>query len=148
MRQRIKQYKEKVDIGLISRQRIFFVIITIFIIIDIVNVINGKISILLAISGFLLTTILGLILSRIFKIHWHTEKQKVVSRLDILGVIFLVFYMIIEIGRKWFLGHWLSGASLSSFVLIIPTGLILGRFLGTSMKINKILLENEKPDEK
>lgn len=148
MRQKIKQYKEKVDIGLISRQRIFFVIITIFIIIDIVNVINGKISTLLAISGFLLTTILGLILSRIFKIHWHTEKQKVVSRLDILGVIFLVFYMIIEIGRKWFLGHWLSGASLSSFVLIIPTGLILGRFLGTSMKINKILLENEKSDEK
>src|ERR1035437_3860273 len=148
MNQKTKEYFEKVDKKLIFRQRVFFVIITIFIIIDIVNVIKGKISALLAISGFLLTTVLGLILSRIFKIHWHSEKQKVVSRLDIIGVIFLVLYIVIEIGRKWFLGHWLSGASLSALVLIIPTGLILGRFLGTSMKINKILLENEKPDEK
>lgn len=117
-------------------------IISILIIIGIINVLKGKIEIFLAISGFILATIIGLLFSRISKIYWDSDKGKIVSQLDTLGVILLVLYIIIEVGRKWFLEHWLSGASLSAFILIIPTGLILGRFLGTFLKIKKILLEN------
>lgn len=143
MRETINDYREKVDKKLIIRQRMFFGIIFILITIGIVNIVQGKIGIILAISGFMVATIIGLLLSRMFKIFWHEEQKKVVSQLDTIGTMLLIFYIGIEVGRSWIFGHWLSGSSLTAFGLIILTGLILGRFLGTHLKINKVLSGNK-----
>ncbi len=135
----IEDYRQNVDTKLIFRQRIFIVVIFILIIISVVNVFEGKISALLAVSGFLISAIIGLVLSRIFKILWHEEKGKVIYQLDKLSITLLVIYIIIEIGRKWFLEHWLTGAALSAFGLIVLMGLLSGRFLGTMIKIKRVL---------
>ncbi len=144
MRQTIRAYRAHVNKKLLVRQRIFFVIIAILLIINTINVIEGKTSIWLAITGFLLGTFIGLLLSRMFKILWHEKEEKVVSRLDTLGIVLLVIYIAIEIGRKWFFNHWLTGTSLNSFGLIILSGLLLGRFLGTDRRIRTILHREKK----
>jgi Kef-type K+ transport system membrane component KefB len=77
-----------------------------------------------------------------FKIFWHQEKEKVISQLDTLGIILLVLYIGIEFGRNWIFGYWLSGPTLTAFGLIVLTGLLLGRFLGTLIKIKKVLAEH------
>jgi len=51
-----------------------------------------------------------------FKIFWHQDKQKVVSQLDTMGTILLIFYIGIEVGRNWIFGHWLSGTALTLLV--------------------------------
>jgi len=137
-------YKTNIDKKLITRQRIFLVIVSIVIIISIVNIAKGKIEPLLAVAGFLLASIIGILLSRMFKIFWHSEEEKVVSKLDTLGTILLIIYIAIEIGRKWIFEHWLTGAELNAFGLIILGGLLLGRFLGTGRKIKNLLITNNK----
>ncbi len=135
-------YKDNVDKKLLIRQGIFVVIITILIVISVMNIVNGKIAILLASSGFFLATALGLVMSRMFKIFWHEEKEKVVSQLDALGTVFLIVYILLEVGRKWIFQHWLSGAELNAFGLILLAGLLLGRFVGTGIQIKQVLEEN------
>ncbi|MBX4198520.1 hypothetical protein KW782_04290 [Candidatus Parcubacteria bacterium] len=139
----IETYRENVDTRLRIRQGIFIVIILVLLVINSWNIVSGKIDGFLAASGFLLATIIGLVLSRMFKIFWHEEKERVVAQLDTVGIVLLILYIGVEVGRKWIFEHWLSGAELNSFGLIILSGLILGRFLGTFIKIKKVLTENQ-----
>ena len=57
----------------------------------------------------------------------------------LLGTILLIVYIGAELGRKYIFQHWLSGAELNAFGLVILTGLLLGRFLGTAIQIKNIL---------
>jgi len=139
MKKTIKYYRENVSKRLMVRQGIFFAIISILAFISIANVIKGKIGINLASGGFLIALAIGLALSRMFKIFWHEEQEKVVSQLDMLGAILLIVYISAELGRKYIFQHWLSGAELNAFGLVILTGLLLGRFLGTAIQIKNIL---------
>ena len=139
MRKRFKYYRENVSKRLMIRQSVFFVIVSILAVISVVNVIQGKIGVNLAIGGFLFALAVGLALSRMFRIFWHEEQEKVVSQLDVFGTILLVVYICAELGRKYIFQHWLSGAELNAFGLAILTGLLLGRFLGTAIQIRNIL---------
>lgn len=135
-------YKENVDKHLIIRQIIFVGIIFILIIITTLNILDKKVSFLLALTSLLVSTGIGLLLSRMFKIFWHQKKEKVMYQLDTLGTILLIIYACVELGRKWIFEHWLSGATLNAFSLIVLMGLLLGRFIGMFMKINQVLEEN------
>ncbi|MBU1557699.1 hypothetical protein KKC45_01950 [Patescibacteria group bacterium] len=132
-----------VESKLLKRLKIFAVIISIIIIIVIHNIFVNNINPFLVFSGFLAGSLIGLIAGRMFKIFWHVETQKVVSRLDKIGVIFLVLYILIEIGRKQFFGHWLHGDVLSAFSLAFLSGLLLGRLLTMVKNIKKILTEEK-----
>ncbi len=121
------------------RQGVFFVIISILMVISIVNISNERIGTFLAVSGFLLALAIGLALSRMFRIFWNQEQEKVVSKLDRFGTILLIGYICAEVGRKFIFQYWLSGAELNAFGLVILTGLLLGRFLGTTIQIKNVL---------
>jgi predicted membrane channel-forming protein YqfA (hemolysin III family) len=138
-----RKYIYRVDWKLAIRQAIFCVIIAALIVIIIFNTIQGKINLSLAISGFLLSNIVGFLLSRMFKIFWHQEKKRVIARLDVIGFILLAIYFSIEYFRKHIFEYWLSGEELNAFGLIILTGLLLGRFIGMTRKISDVLLETE-----
>ena len=143
MKKTIKNYRENVSKRLMIRQGIFFVIISILMVISTINVLSEKIGVFLAASGFLLALVTGLALSRMFRIFWNQEQEKVVSKLDMLGMIFLIGYICAEVGRKFIFQYWLSGAELNAFGLIILTGLLLGRFVGTTIQIKNILRINK-----
>lgn len=136
-----KAYKNSVDFKLKFRQRMFMAMIIILMTINIFNLINGRLTVLLALIGLVAGSVIGFFLSRMLKVLWHEEKEKVVSQLDLLGIILLIVYMIIELSRDWFVGHWLSGDTLAAFGLIFLTGLMIGRFIGTFRQIRKILRE-------
>lgn len=139
IKHKIKHYRDNVHKKLIIRQRIFLLITLILLIVSIVNISDGKINFLLAAGGFAAGTLIGAGLSRMFKIYWHPEQAKVISRLDALGILLLIIYIAVDIEKSWIFGHWLTGPTLSAFGLIFLTGLLLGRFLGTGFRINKIL---------
>ena len=144
MKNRQKFAKEHVAPKLLKRLRIFVIIITIIVGIAMYDVFLGQVSILLAILGLSAGTAIGLVAGRMFKIFLHTETQKVVSRLDKIGVIFLVLYIAVEIGRKWLFGYWLHGAELNAFGLTFLAGLLLGRLLSMRKSIKRVLIEENK----
>ena len=141
---RKKIAKKHIQAKLIKRLKIFIIIILIIIGIIIYKIILGDISIWLASKGLLFGTSIGLIAGRMFKMFWHPETEKVISRIDEIGVIFLLLYITVEIGKKWFFGHWLQGVTLNAFSLIFLAGLLLGRVLTMIKGIKNILIKQKK----
>ncbi len=135
---------EYVEPKLLQRLNAFAVIIFIILFIVCYNIYLGRIHFLLALFGLFFGSLVGFVAGRMFKVFWHTETQKVVSRLDKIGVFFLLLYIVIEISRKWFFGHWMHGALLNAFSLSFLAGLLLGRLLSVLNGIRMVLIKEKK----
>lgn len=144
MKHAVTMYREKVHGRLLVRQIIFAGIIISITIISAINIFNGRINPLLAVFGFGLALGVGLLLSRTFNVLWHTEKEKVVSQMDIMGILVLSIYLFIDVNRLFLFKHWIHGQTLSDFSLILIGGLFCGRFLGTHARIHTIVQEQKK----
>lgn len=144
LNQRRKIAREHIEKNLLKRLIIFFIIIAIILGIVIYKIFLGDISTSLASIGLLLGTLVGLVAGKMFKMFWHPETEKVISRLDKWGSIYLLFYIGVEVSRRWFFGHWLQGAELNAFGLIFLAGLLLGRLLAMLRGIKNVLIEEKK----
>ena len=133
--------KKHIDRKLIFRIRIFYVIGIILTGLMLYEVLEGIIGIELSLVGFLLGLYLGFIATRMFIIHWHEERAKVVSRLDTIGIIIMLFYVAFSASRTWLFGHWIHGSVLTAFTYSILAGIMIGRIVGMRLKIKNILSE-------
>ena len=133
--------KKHIDRKLIFRIRIFYVIGIILTGLMLYDVLEGIIGIELSLGGFLLGLFLGFLATRMFIIHWHEERAKVVSRLDTIGIIVMLIYMTFSLSRAWFFGHWIHGSVLTAFTYSILAGVMIGRIVGMRLKIKNILSE-------
>jgi hypothetical protein len=103
------------------------------------DVLEGIIGIELSLGGFFLGLFIGFIATRMFMIHWHEEKAKVVSRFDTIGIIIMLFYAAFSVSRTWLFGHWIHGSILTAFTYSILAGIMIGRIAGMRLKIKTIL---------
>lgn len=93
-----------------------------------------------AIFGLLVGMIIGLLVSRrMHNISWDIETNKAVTKMDRIGIIILVLYLLFAISRHWIFSHWLQGYALSAFSLSVASGGMLGRLWNTRQKIRQIL---------
>lgn len=121
----------------LRRLAIIFLIITGIVIYEVSqNYIAGY----LATDGFMIGMIIGLLVARrMHNISWDAETNKAVTKMDRLGIIILVIYLLFAISRRWILSHWLQGYALSAFSLSVAAGGMLGRLWTTRQKIRQIL---------
>ena len=136
--------RRHIDNKLVFRLRMFFVIflaITIFVIYDVIQM---PLSILFVILSYALGTIIGFVASRMFNIVWHEKQEKVVSELDRVGVIILVLYFVVALSRNYIAGLFFSGQILIIISFSVIAGIMLGRLIGTGLKIRKVLLGKGK----
>jgi len=133
--------KKHIDRKLIFRIRIFYAIGIILTGLMLYEVLEGIIGIELSLSGFLLGLFLGFLATRMFIIHWHDERAKVVSRFDTIGIIIMLLYVAFSASRTWLFGHWIHGSVLTAFTYSILAGIMIGRIVGMCLKIKNILSE-------
>ena len=94
----------------------------------------------IAVDGFMVGMIIGLLVARrMHTISWDADTNKAVTKMDHLGIIILVLYLLFAISRRWIFSHWLQGYALSAFSLSVSAGGMLGRLWTTRQKIRKIL---------
>ena len=133
--------KKHIDRKLIFRIRIFYAICIILTGLMLYEVLEGIIGIELSLGGFLLGLFLGFLATRMFIIHWHDERAKVVSRFDTIGIIIMLLYVAFSASRTWLFGHWIHGSVLTAFTYSILAGIMIGRIVGMCLKIKNILSE-------
>jgi len=121
----------------LRRLAIIFLIITVILIYEISHNYN---AIYIAVIGFITGMIIGILVSRrMHTISWNSEINKAVTKMDRLGIIILVLYILFAISRHWILSHWLQGYALTALSLSIAAGGMLGRFWNTRQKVKQIL---------
>ncbi|MFC1645353.1 hypothetical protein ACFL08_04990 [Patescibacteria group bacterium] len=139
-----KIVKTHVDRKLLARLIFFCVIIFVMLCIVAYDVIVGKMGIPLALAGMIAGLGIGWVAGRIFKMYWCSEANKVVYHLDTIGIIILIFYVTIEVGKQWVFRQWFEGEQLFAFSLIFLSGLLIGRMLSMVRKIKKVLISERE----
>lgn len=121
----------------LRRLALFFVIVSAILIYEISN---NYIAGFLAFAGFFTGFIIGYIVAkRMHNITWDEESSKVVGKVDTIGIVILVVYLLFAITRRWIFSHWLEGHALGAFVLSISCGAIISRLWFIRKKIRDVL---------
>lgn len=133
--------KEKVHKRLRIRIIIYFVISLILIGVSIFHMAKDNASVLLSTVGFLAGNLIGLIVSRMFKISWDHSAEQVISTFDVIGIIVLLGYVAFEIFRTRIVEYFVHGPSVIAVSFAVFAGLMYGRVLGIRGKIISVFRE-------
>lgn len=85
----------------------------------------------------------GIVSSRMNHLSWDHDAEKIVSRLDVFGIIILVAYIIFAILRTKLISYFVHGPTVGAISFSIVAGIMIGRVIGTRGKILKILKEEK-----
>lgn len=131
--------RKHLDKKLLFRLYLFVVIFLVMMVILTYDIFLHTIGFMLAAGGLGLGIIIGFISGRIFVTKWHEETNKIVTRIDEIGVVVLVFYFLFAFFRNKIIGYWLHGPILTAFSFSLIAGVMLGRLLSTIRSIRNIL---------
>lgn len=123
--------------------RLYFLITLILLGLLIYNFAKGSISLEYGILGVGAGIIIGIIASRMYHISWNSDANKVVGKLDRLGVIILIGYILFEVFREHIVSYFTHGAQVGAVGFAILAGVMFGRILGMRGKIIKVLEEQK-----
>ena len=135
-----KEVKRFVHRKLLFRLRRLAIIFLIIMGVLIYELSQNSTAVYFALSGFMVGMALGLVVSRrMHNISWDAATSKAVTKMDRIGIIILVLYLLFAISRHWIFGHWLQGNALTAFSLSVAAGGMLGRLWTTRQKIRQVL---------
>jgi hypothetical protein len=83
-----------------------------------------------SVGTFFFGIIAGVLFSRMYKISWDENAQKVVSRLDMYGGILLGAYVVFEVVGEYVIRQNFVGPAILTMVLSLAGGALLGRGIG------------------
>ena len=136
-RKEVARFVHKKLIFRVRRLAVVFLIITGILIYEISQ---DYIAGYLAAGGFLVGLVIGIMVSRrMHNISWDAEATKAVTKMDTLGIIILIVYILFAVGRRWIFSHWLEGHALTAFTLSVSAGGMFGRLYYTRQKIRAVL---------
>jgi hypothetical protein len=140
MKKREEQPKRQyIEDRLIRRLRIYLIVALVLSAAIVVEVVEGRFILSLALIGVCIGLLVGIIVSREYHLSWDEETNTVIGRIDWIGAIFLVCYLVFVFTKSYLAGFYVQGAALFAVVLGITTGAMLGRIFGTRRGINKLL---------
>ncbi|HEV7121242.1 MAG TPA: hypothetical protein VGN56_00280 [Candidatus Paceibacterota bacterium] len=125
-----------------TRQRMFQAIAGILLLFILYELYIGTIRWWLALIAIAIGLVLGFIMGRLVRVRWDDEAQRVVTQMDVIGVIVIVAYIAVAFLRNYLLGQWLTGAALTAASLSLAAGLLYGRYLGMRRSIQKVISAN------
>lgn len=128
-----------IDTHIIKRLRIYMIVLLVMLIIIVFEIFQGTFSIPLVIVGILTGMMLGIIVSRMYRLSWDEENNNVIDSMDWIGAVILVFYLIFIFTRASLLENWVQGAPLMAIILSLTAGTMLTRVLITRRGVAKIL---------
>ena len=139
---RILRKEGKLHARLLSQVRILLGISLVLFGIVLYNVffrgVNGWISLVLAVIGFLLGMFF---FSRINSLQWNEEASVVqIAKMDKVGFATLGLYIVFEIGLRTLFNSYFP-ASATSFILAAIFGTLFGRVTGTMIEIHRVFLK-------
>ena len=111
-RKEVAAYVHKKLLFRLRRLAVFFIIAIAILIYEISeNYLAGYLVIAGVIFGFCIGYIVA---KRMHKITWDEEADKVIGKMDRVGIIILIIYILFAVTRRWIFSHWLGGHALSA----------------------------------
>lgn len=138
-KQNSKHIKTHASKRLLINLRILFVVYIILLLVTLYDLIVSRALFSQVLVAFVIGLTAGLISARMYKISWSEDEAKVVGRIDMYGVIVLILFALFELNRNGIAHLFSDGEALGSIGFVLITSALLGRILGTSRKILRVL---------
>ena len=136
-----KNARDFVERKLILRLKLFFGVFALLQAIIFYEIARRHLAGPTAIGAMMLGMMIGAVFVRRKRIYWEEETSKVIARMDRIGVVLLICYVVMAIIRHFFLDHWVHGSQLIGFSFSLAAGTMLGRLLSMRSQIRQILKE-------
>ncbi len=131
--------RRHIDHRFILQLRLFSIIFLITLGLVILAIVRQTIALGLATGGILIGLVIGIVVSRMYRLSWDEQTAKVVGQIDWIGGAILAMYIVFLLGRNWIVGHWVQADTIVAFGVSISTGSMLGRVVGARHGILKTL---------
>lgn len=129
-----------VDRTLRIRVRIFLLIFLGSLVIAVVDAVRIGFGAALPVAGaFLLAVAVGMVVSRMFALSWDTVNGRVIGRIDAIGAVILVGYVLLSVFRSTVVDLWFDGALVAAVSVAVLSGLMLGQVVGTVRGVRRIV---------
>lgn len=138
-RERKALVKKFVDRKLRMRLLMFGGIIAALLVLIGFDIFTNAIDLPLALGGIVIGIVVGIFAGRMFNITWHEESGKVVSRIDKIGVVVLIAYIVFAIFRNQIFSFWVSASMLGAFGFCVIAGVMIGRVWSMGRAIWRVL---------
>lgn len=126
----------------LKRRIAMYFLISLFILgIVIYHIIVDKVNFIYPITAIFVGMLIGIIASRMFKISWDHGAQEVIYTFDVVGILFLIAYIIFALYRDRIIEHFVKGPSVVAVSFAVVAGLMYGRVLGISRQIVQVVEE-------
>jgi hypothetical protein len=143
MAQSLKNHTHHLDRKLRIRLQIYFLISLVFLGIFIYNIARGALRIDFGLIAMAAGVVIGAFTSRMFHTRWDKDAAKVVSRIDMYGIVILALYIAFEIFRGKIIGYVTHDFEVGTIGFALLAGIMFGRVLGTRGRIIEILKEQK-----
>jgi hypothetical protein len=70
--------------------------------------------------------------------QWDERTGQIISKIDWLGRVILVGFVVAQLTRTWVLGHWAEGVALTTLGLCVTAGTLAGQVLGTGRAVRAV----------
>lgn len=99
----------------------------------------GAASIIPVLIAVAAGVLVGLVASRMYSLSWDTMNGKVVGRLDVIGGVILLGYVLISFFRTDLVRMWVESSIVEVASLAALAGVMAGQVIGTSRGIHRVL---------
>lgn len=139
----LRKHAHHVDKRLRFRLRLYSIISLVMFGIVLYDIFQNTLPLEFAAFGILVGLVIGIISTRMYHLSWDHDANKIVSRLDVIGIIILVCYIIFVVVRSKLIGIFVAAPVVGAVGFSITAGIMLGRVVGTRNAIIEILQERE-----
>ncbi len=139
----LRKHVHHVDKKLRFRVRLYSVISLAMLGIVLYEIFINILPLPFAVVGIFIGLFVGIISARMYHLSWSHDAQKIVSRLDMLGIIILAVYIVFAIFRTKLISYFVQGPVVGAISFSIIAGMMFGRVIGTRNAIIEILHERE-----
>jgi O-antigen/teichoic acid export membrane protein len=139
----LRKHAHHVDNKLKFRLRLYVIISLVMLGVVLYEIFIHILPLEFAAVGILVGLVVGIISARRYHLSWDKDAKKIVSRLDLIGIIILVLYIGFVIVRSKLIGIFVQGPVVGAVSFSITAGVMIGRVVGTRNAIIEILRERE-----
>ncbi len=133
---------DRVHKKLFRKLLIYLLIFLLALILSVIHQIISPIAVIFPIVGFLAGVLMGIIVSRISKIIWDVNGEKIIARMDYIGAVILLLYIIFIFNRNSWIESLVHFHNVNSISLAVIAGVMLGRVIQIRKNIINLLLED------
>jgi len=139
MSKRYKKFHKHIDNKIILRARIYALVFLVMLVLLCRDVFTGVSTFSWIFGSLIVGILLGTLASRMFHLSWSKDSKKIIARLDSLGIVILIFYILFSLFRSDLVKVFVHGPMVGSVSMSLIAGSFFGQLLGMRDGIKGIL---------